>query len=233
MAPIAIDIGIGDTLQAINTILARRENERATVWDSLACQLEAVSLTVGELDRMYFVLLAEIEDVLAQAQPSRERLDAVIDQASTYCTDGRLTLRLVEWRGIIQSAAFNRALKHRRYRVLASTLRSIDDPLGRYIERLYRLQHEYASGVSEFARPIQTGDTPESCAHDQQWDLVSVLDLLRSVAVQLVEADKLGQDLADPKEACEEAIRNYDRAVSLALVHLIGFARQDLAMERL
>lgn len=233
MAPIAIDVGIGETLQAIESILARREQERATVLVSLASLLEAVSLTVGDLDRMYFALLAEIEDIFAQPQPSRERLEAVIDQAGTYCTDGRLALRLAEWQGIIQSAAFNRALKHRRYRVLASVLRSIDDPLGRYIERLYRLQHEYASGISKFARPMQTGDSPESPAHDQQWDLTTVLELLKWVMSRLVENDKLGEGPADPKDACEEAIRNYDRALSLALVHLIGFARQDLAMERL
>jgi hypothetical protein len=147
MAPIAIDVGIGDTLPAIDGIFERRESERGTVWDSLAHQLEAESLTVGDLDRMYFSLLAEIEDVFAQSEPSRKRLDAVIDQASIYCTDGRLILRLAEWRGIIQSTAFNRALKHRRYRVLASTLRSIDDPLRRYIERLYRLQDRDASSA--------------------------------------------------------------------------------------
>jgi hypothetical protein len=233
MAPIAIDVGIGDTLQAIDGILARREYERATVWDSLARQLEAVSLTVGDLDRMYFTLLAEIEDVFAQTHPSRERLDAVIDQASIYCTDGRLTLRLAEWRGVIQSAAFNRALKHRRYRVLASTLRSIDDPLRRYIERLYRLQDRDAGSVPEFAQPMQTEEVTEIPAYDQQWDLRTVLDLLKSVAVRLAEEEKLGEGLADPREACEEAIRNYDRALSLALAHLIGHARQDLAMERL
>ena len=233
MDPIAIDVGIGETLQAINSIMARRENERATVWDSLACQLEGVSLTVGELDSMYFRLLAEIEDVLAQAQPSRERLDAVIDQAGTYCTDGRLTLRLTEWQGMIQGAAFNRALKDRRYRALASTLRNIDDPLGRYVQRLYHLQQEYTGGISEFARPTQAAVTTESSARDQQWDLAAVVVLLKSAMTQLPEGDKLGDGLADPKEACEDAIRNYDRALSLTLGHLIGHARQDLAMEGL
>jgi hypothetical protein len=232
MAPIAIDVGIGETLQAISGIMARRQDERTTVWDSLACQLEAVSLTIGELDRMYFALLAEMEDIFEQAPLPRERLDAIIDQASTYCTDGRLTLRLAEWQGIIQSAAFNRVLKHHRYRVIASTLRSIDDPLGRYIKRLYRLQDEYTSGVSEYAQLLQTGGVPDSSARDRRWDLAAVLELLKSVA-SLGEDDKPVEGIADPSEACEEAIRNYDRALSLALGHLIGHARQDLAMERL
>ena len=70
MGLFAIDVGIGDTLQAINGILARRESERATVWDSLEHQLQAVSLTVGELDRMYFALLAEIEAVFTQPEIS-------------------------------------------------------------------------------------------------------------------------------------------------------------------
>jgi hypothetical protein len=83
MVPIAIDVGIGDTLQAINAILVRRESERGTVWDSLAHRLEAVSLTVGELDRMYFALLAEMEDIFTESKPSRERIDAVIRQAGT------------------------------------------------------------------------------------------------------------------------------------------------------
>jgi hypothetical protein len=60
-----------------------------------------------------------------------------------------------------------------------------------------------------------------------------VLELLKSMAAQLVEDDKSGEGLADPKEACEEAFRNYDRALSLTLGHLIGHARQDLAMEGL
>jgi len=64
MAPIAIDISISDSLQAIEGILERREHDRDTVWDSLASQLKAVSLTVSDLDRMYFVLLAEVEDIL-------------------------------------------------------------------------------------------------------------------------------------------------------------------------
>jgi hypothetical protein len=233
MAPIAIDVGIGDTLQAINTILARRGHDRSAVFDSLACDLEAVSLAVGELDRMYFALLAEVEDIFAKPEPSRGRLDAVINQASIYCTDGRLTLRLVEWQGKIQGAAFNGALKHRRYRVLASTLRSIDDPLSRYIERLYRLQDGYDNDVSRFVRPVQTEGNPEIPTPDRKWDLTTVLGLLKSVAARLGEENSLGEGLADPREACEEAIRNYDRALSLALVHLIGFARQDLAMERL
>jgi hypothetical protein len=232
MAPIAIDVGVGDTLQAIDKILARRESERDTVWDSLERHLEAVSLTVGELDRMYFALLAEIEDIFAQPQPSRERTDTVIGQASTYCTNGRLTLRLAEWRGVIQGAAFNRILKRRRYRILASTLRSIDDPLRRYVERLYHLQGEEVLNVSSLVQPEQTGNNSESLVYDQQWDLRTVLELLKLMAAQPAE-NQFGEGLMDPSEACEEAIRNYDRALSLALVQLIGHARQDLAMERL
>ncbi len=233
MTPISIDVGIGDTLQAIDRIMERREYQRDTVWDSLAHQLEALSVTVGDLDRMYFALLADVEDIFAQPQLSRERLAVVISQASIYCTDGRLTLRLVEWRGIVQGAAFNRALKPRRYRVLASTLRSIDDPLRRYIERLNRLQDRFASRVFEFAQPMRAEQVPEVHARDQRWDLGTVLELLKSVAVRLAEDDKPSEGLADPREAREEAIRNYDRALSLALAHLIGHARQDLAMERL
>lgn len=231
MAAIAIDVGIGETLQAIESILARRADERATVWDSLESQLEAVSHTVGELDRMYFTLLAEIEHIFAHAQPSREHLNDVIDQASTYCSDGRLTLRLVEWQAGIQSAAFSHSLKHRKYRILASTLRSINDPLGRYIQRLNHLEDKYAGGVRDLARPTQTEHISRNSACDQQWDLATVLELLKSVLARLVEGANSDGGLADPKEACEEAIRNYDRALSLALAHLIGYARQDLAME--
>lgn len=231
MAPIAIDVGIGDTLQAINGILARRDSERATVWDSLAYHLEAVSFAVGDLDRMYFAVLAEIENVFAEPKPSPERIEAVIAQATTYCTDGRLALRLDEWRGVIESAAFNRALKHRRYRTLTSTLRSINDPLSRYIQRLYHLQDGSSSKVDGLVYPVQTNDTPESLPYDRQWNLRTVLGLLKLVAFRLSE-DDFGDGAADLSEACEQAIRNYDRALSLALVHLIGHARQDLAMER-
>jgi len=49
MTPITIDVGIGDILQAISSIIVRAESERETAWDSLAHQLEAVSLTVGRV----------------------------------------------------------------------------------------------------------------------------------------------------------------------------------------
>jgi hypothetical protein len=69
--------------------------------------------------------------------------------------------------------------------------------------------------------------------HDRKWDLRTVLDLLKSAAAQLSQEEQPTDGVADLSEACEEAIRNYDRALSLALVQLIGHARQDLAMERL
>lgn len=95
------------------------------------------------------------------------------------------------------------------------------------------MQDRYADGVFEFAQPLQTEELPEVHVHDRRWDLGTVLELLKLYAVRLAEDDKSGEGLADPREACEEAIRNYDRALSLALAHLIGHARQDLAMERL
>jgi hypothetical protein len=232
VTPFAIDIGIGDTLEAINGILVRVHTERGEMWSSLAGHLEAVSLAVGDLDRMYFAVLAEIENVFAQPKPAPERIESVIAQATIYCTDGRLTLRLAEWRGIIEAAAFNHALKHRRYRALASTLRSIDDPLRKYIQRLYHLENGADGSVSNGGYP-QFGDTPESVPHDRKWDLRTVLDLLKSAAAQLSQEEQPTDGVADLSEACEEAIRNYDRALSLALVQLIGHARQDLAMERL
>jgi hypothetical protein len=149
--PIAIDLDIGNTLQAISGILARRDSERATVWDSLAYHLEAVSFAVGDLDRMYFSILAEIQNIFAEPKPSPERIETAIAQATIYCTDGRLALRLDEWRGVIEGAAFNRALKHRKFRTLVSTLRSIDDPLKRYIQRLYHLQ-DLSSGSDRINR---------------------------------------------------------------------------------
>ena len=228
MAPIAIDLDIGNTLQAISGILARRDSERASVWDSLAYHLEAVSFAVGDLDRMYFSILAEIQHVFAEPKPSPERVEAAIAQATIYCTDGRLALRLDEWRGVIEGAAFNRALKHRKYRTLVSTLRSIDDPLKRYVERLYNLQ----SSISDPINSAQTDDAVESVPNDREWDLRTVLLLLRSIVVQVPE-DELSERAVDPTEACEQAMRNYDRALSLSLVHLIGYARQDLAMETL
>jgi hypothetical protein len=147
VAPIAIDLDIGNTLQAINGILVRRDSERATVWDFLSYDLEAVSFAVGDLDRMYFAVLAEIESVFAEPKLSPERIEAAIAQATIYCTDGRLALRLDEWRGIIEAAAFNRILTHRRYRTFVSMLRSINDPLKRYFQRMYHLQGESSGSI--------------------------------------------------------------------------------------
>ena len=112
MSLIAIDVDIADTLQLIDKILIRRESEHATVWKSLGDKLQAVSLTVGKLDNMYYRVLADMGDIFSQSQPDPKRIDDVIKQAQTYCTDTRLTFCLEEWRGEIQAAAFNHALKH-------------------------------------------------------------------------------------------------------------------------
>ena len=233
MAPISIDIDIASTIQAVDGILAHREGERITIWELLEHQLQAVSLTVGNLDRMYYRLLAEVEHIFEQQQLSLDRIADVIDQASAYCNDERLLLRLVEWRGMIQSAAFNHALDQRRYRDLASLLRSIDDPMERYIERLYRLQDENTKDIREFLRRMQTTNTPEVPTHNQRWDLRAVLELLKLVITHLTEYGQIGEDLPNPGDACEEAVRNFDRALALVLVQLIGRAREDIAMERL
>jgi len=218
MVSIAIDVGIANTLHAIDEIMVRHESEEVTVWDSLGDQLQAVLLTVGDLDRMYFALLAEIEDIFEQPELSPGRINEVIGQARQYCADEQLTLRLVEWRGAIQATAFNETLKHRRYRDLASTLRSIDDPLERYIARLWRLQTENA---------------PEVPAENKLWDLRTVLVLLTLISDRVTGPGAMDKALPSPRKACEEAIRNYNRALSLALAQLIGHARQDLAMDRL
>jgi hypothetical protein len=227
VAPIAIDLDIGNTIQAINGILARRDSERTTAWDALTHNLEAVSLAVGDLDRMYFSVLAEIENVFTKPKPSPERIEATIAQATVYCTDGRLVLRLDEWRGAIEAAAFNRVLKHRKYRTLVSTLRSINDPLKRYVQRLYNLQDGDGGSVRDLTLLAQTSTAPEPFSN-RKWDLRTVLELLKSVALQFPEDEF---DATNLREACEQAIRNYDRAISLSLVHLIGQAKLDLAVE--
>ena len=230
MAPIAIDLDIGNTLQAISGILARRDSERATVWDSLSCYLEAVSFAAGDLDRMYFTVLTEVENIFTEPKPSPERILAAMAQATIYYSDGRLALRLDEWRGIIEAAAFNPALKHRKYRTLVSALRSINDPLKRYIQRLNHLQDGSGDGIDLVMRPAQASDAPEPFPDDRKWDLRAVLGLLKSVVLQF-QKDDFSEDAAVVREACEQAIRNYDRSLSLCLVHLVGHARLELAME--
>jgi hypothetical protein len=233
VALIAIDVDIANTIRAIDEILTRRESEQATGWDSLGDQLQALSLTVEDLDRMYYALLAEVENIFEQSPASSQRITNVIGQASTYCTDPTLLERLAQWRGAIQAAAFDSALKNRRFRDLASTLRSIDDPLRRYIDRLSQLQTENVSGARKRLQQIQAGNTLEGPTHDQWWDLRTVLELLKLIAEHLAEYSQIDKSLPNPREACEEAIRNFDRALSLALGQLIGHARQDLALDRL
>ena len=230
---IAINVDIADTLRAIDEILGRRGSEHAAVWQALGNKLQAALETVGELDRMYFALLAEIEDIFKQDPPASERITDVIHQADTYCTDDRLIGRLVEWRGEIQAAAFNHALKRRRFRDIAATLRSIDDPLGRYIERLGRLQTEDVSSVRQRLQQIKAGNTTEVPTLDQLWDLRTVLELLKMVAAQRSDNGQDGEVRLNPTDACEEAVRNYNRALYLAIAELIGHARQDLALDRL
>jgi len=227
---IAIDVDIADTLQLIDKIFTCRESEHATVWKSLGDKLQAVSLTVGELDNMYYRVLADMYDIFSQSKPDPKRIDDTIKQAQTYCTNTRLTFCLEEWQGEIQDAAFNHALKHHRYRELASTLRSIDGPLGRFIDRLSSLQSPDTSDVHERPARMQVSNTPEVSTDDKQWDLKTVLEVVKLAAEHPVEEGQSGESPPDLADICEEAIRNYDRALSPTLALLIGHAMQELAM---
>lgn len=213
MAITNIDLGIADTIRAVNEILSRREARRETTWEFLVDQLEAVSKTVSDLDTMYLGLLAEIEDVLMNSPPSRDRLDAAIHQSRTYLTDERLPLCLSDWRGAIEAAAFHPALKHRKYRPLASALLSIEHSLGIYIDRLERLQ----AGETDRGRP----------------DLRGMQVQLEVIATDLDSGKCSDEHLSEARESCEQAIRTYTRALASTLVQLIGNARGDIALAHL
>ena len=218
MTPIALDLDIGNTIKVIDDILAARGDRQKTVWEYLSDRLQAVSVAVGDLDRWYLALLADLEEVFAEPEPSFERIEAAIRRGDAYCSDGRLALALSEWCGAIEAAAFSDVLQQRKYRTLTSVLRSINDPLNRYVLRL-----EYLQGGGRY-------NVPESAPGDRKWDLRTALDLVKSMAFPF-QADTVVKGAADVRHACEQAIRNYDRALSLSLAHLVGMARQDLAME--
>jgi hypothetical protein len=213
LAIIDINLDIGDTIRAIDEILARGQTRQETAWEFLADQLEAVAKTVSDLDTMYLRLLGEIEDILMHSPLSRDRLDAAIQQIRTYRTDERLFGRLSEWRGIVEAAAFQPALKHRKYRSLASTLLSIDHALGIYIDRLGRVQ----AGETDHGRP----------------DLSGMQVQLEAIAVELDSDERSGELLSEARESCEQAIRTYTRALASALAQLIGNARGDIALAHL
>lgn len=230
MSLIAIDVDIAGTLQVIDKILTRRESEHATVWKSLGDKLQAVSLTVGQLDNMYYTVLAEMNEIFSQSKPDTKCIHDVVKQAQAYCTNTKLAFCLQEWRGEIQAAAYDHTLKHHRYRELASTLRSIDGPLGKFIDRLSSLQSPDTSDVREGSERIQTSDTPEVSTDDQQWDLKTVLEAVKSAYEHPVAQEQGSESRPNLADACEEAIRNYDRALSPTLALLIGHAQQELAM---
>jgi hypothetical protein len=214
MTAIGIDLDIGDTVRAIDEILARRASAETTVWDSLRDELEAIAHTTMALDEMYLSLLTEIEDIAAQADPSAERIAAVLRQGHLYCSSRDLVGRLVELQAAVQVAAFHDDLKRRRYREISSTLHSIDSRLGTYIARLRRFQN---------------GEDPEAQGKGKHCDLRMLLDLLARQAPFGLRTD----DEISVIDACEEAIRNFDGALSEDLWSLIGRARQQLAMARL
>jgi hypothetical protein len=210
MTAVGIDLDIGDTVRAIDELLARRASAEATVWNSLRDELEAVARTTMALDDMYLSLLVEIEDIARQAEPSSDRIAAVIRQGHMYCSDRHLLGRLVELQAAIRVAAFHHDLDRRRYRELASTLRSIDGRLGTYIARLRR---------------FQTGEDPDSPAEGPRWDLRRLLELLARD-----DSPGASSDALPITHACEEAIRNFDSALSENLLSLIGRAKQQLMM---
>lgn len=214
MTAIGIDLDIGDTVRAIDEILARRASAETTVWDSLRDELDTIAQTTMALDDMYLSLLTEIEDIIGQPEPSAERVAEVIRQGRIYCSDRKLLGRLIQLQAAVRVAAFHEDLKRRRYREISSTLRSIDARLGIYIARLRRFQN---------------GEDSEAQDKGSRWDLKSLLDLLARKASLGLRAD----DEIPSTQACEEAIRNFDGALSEDLWSLIGRARQQLAMARL
>jgi hypothetical protein len=214
MTAIGIDLDIGDTVRAIDEILARRASAEMTVWDSLRDELDAIAQTTMALDDMYLSLLTEIEDIVGQPELSAERVAAVIRQGHIYRSDRNLLGRLIELRAAVRVAAFHDDLKRRRYREISSTLRSIDARLGTYITRLQRFHN---------------GEDSEAQEEGSHWDLKSLLDLLARNASLGLRAD----DDIPSMQACEEAIRNFDGALSEDLWSLIGRARQQLAMAHL
>jgi hypothetical protein len=211
MTAIGIDLDIGDTVRAVDEILARRASAETAVWDTLRDELDAIAQTTMALDDMYLSLLIEIEDIVRQPEPSPERIAVVIRQGQIYCSDRNLLGRLIELRAAVGVAAFHDDLKRRRYREISSTLRSIDVRLGTYIARLRRFQNGEGSGAQN---------------ERSRWDLKSLLDLLaRKASLSLHASDEI-----PAMQACEEAIRNFDSALSEDLWSLIGRARQQLAM---
>jgi hypothetical protein len=214
MTAIGIDLDIGDTVRAIDEILARRASAETSVWDSLRDELDAIAHTTMALDDMYLSLLTEIEEIAGQPGPSEERIAAVTRQGHLYCNDRNLLGRLVELQAAVRVAAFHEDLKRRRFREISSTLRSIDARLGTYIARLGRFQN---------------GEDSEAQDKGSHWDLKSLLNLLRRKATPDLSAD----DRIPIMQACEEAMRNFDGALSEDLWSLIGRAKQELAMVRL
>jgi hypothetical protein len=211
MTAIGIDLDIGDTVRAVDEILARHTSAEATIWDSLCDELEAIARIAMALDDMYLSLIVEIENIAGQPGPSPERIAIAIQQGRIYCSDRHLLGRLVELRAAIKVAAFHHDLHRRRYREIASTLRSIYERLGTYIVRLRR---------------FQDGDDQESPGDRPRWDLKRLLDLLGRGNSAATGAD----DGVQIDDACEEAIRNFDSALSEHLLSLIGRARQQLMM---
>ena len=160
-------------------------------------------------------------------QPDAQRVDErrcrgghwseTVDESSSSLIE----LRLVDARGKLLIAAQPEALvaehgdtDRRRYREISSTLRSVDARLGTYIARLRR---------------FQSGKDSEAQEKGSGWDLKSLLELLaRQASLGVCPGDDI-----PIMHACEEAIRNFDGALSEDPWPLIGRARQQLAMARL
>ena len=214
MTAIGIDLDIGDAVKAIDDIMERRASAATTVWESFRVSLEAIGQAIMALDDMYLSLLTEIEDIARQPQPSAERIAAVLREGRNYCSDRKLLGRLIELRASVSVAAFHDDLKRRQYREISYTLRSIDIRLGTYIAQLQRFEE---------------GNVVDTRHEGARWDLKSLLDLLAEKSSLELRAD----DRTPITRACEDAIRNFDGALSADLWTLIGRARQQLTMARL
>lgn len=131
---VSVDLGIGECIRVIDSINGRRAKRKEDFLADLCDDLDAVEQVVKTLDDLFIALVGGFAD--ASIVDDSALLKAHMEQTMVYFRSRNLLPILEDLRGRISGSAYDRRLKHRRYRDLVSTLRALEKRLDSYREEL-------------------------------------------------------------------------------------------------
>jgi hypothetical protein len=136
MSPItvSVDVGIGECVQVLDSIAARRASRKESYLSNLCDDLEAATTIINTLDNLFIELVLGFKD--PRVVEDQVALGAHLEETMKYLSIRQLLPALERLTGSIMGAAQNKRLK--RFKDLVSTLEDLVRALEAYREELGR-----------------------------------------------------------------------------------------------